>query len=51
MGLLYPYLSVKNMGSKEEFGTYNPNTLEENPSELLSALRGSSFTDKFSRTD
>jgi hypothetical protein len=37
--------NVKNMDSKEEYGTYNPDTLEENPIELLSTLRGSSSTD------
>jgi len=26
--------SVKNMDSKEDFGTYNPDTLEDNPSEV-----------------
>jgi hypothetical protein len=51
MGLLYLYPSVKNMDSKEEFGTYNSNTLEENSSELLSTLRGSSSTDIYSGTN
>jgi hypothetical protein len=37
--------SGKNMGSKEEFGAYNPDTLDENPIEVLSTLRGSSSTD------
>jgi hypothetical protein len=39
------FSSVKNMDSKEEFGSYNPDTLEENPIEVLSTLRGISSTD------
>jgi len=36
---------VKNMDSKEKFGTYKPDTLEKNPIEVLSTLRASSSTD------